>query len=367
MAEPLGGGELVDPHGGRARPASAGWCGWSRARALAEDPLRALRAVRIAVELELELDPATGAAAAAHARGIARRRAGARVRASSSAWSARRDVRRGLELMDALGLTDVVLPELAALRGVEQSDFHHVDVYDHTLEVLEQVARLAARAGAPLGDGDAVARAAGRAAGRRADPRRARCASPRCCTTPPSPQTRAVRPDGRVTFIGHDARGRRSSPATCCGACAPRSGCATTSPRSTPPPPRRSASSSTSAPLDRRDGLALPARHRARTAPTSTLFTVADRLATRGRNAGRGDRRPPRAGRASCSPPRSRRRGRPRAAGPRRRARARGRRRRRARSSARCSRSSRRTAYAGAIATREDALARARELLRRAG
>ena len=35
-----------------------------------------------------------------------------------------------------------MLPELAALRGVEQSVFHHLDVYDHTLEVLDAVAQL---------------------------------------------------------------------------------------------------------------------------------------------------------------------------------------------------------------------------------
>src|SRR3954469_7437191 len=70
MAEPLAGGELLDPHGGRAdlearrlRMVSPG--------ALVEDPLRALRAVRLVTELDLELDPDTGAAVAANAVSIA--------------------------------------------------------------------------------------------------------------------------------------------------------------------------------------------------------------------------------------------------------------------------------------------------------
>ena len=50
--------------------------------------------------------------------------------------------RRGFALMDAHGLTAAVLPELDALRGVEQNVFHHVDVHDHTLEVLDAVAAL---------------------------------------------------------------------------------------------------------------------------------------------------------------------------------------------------------------------------------
>jgi len=35
-----------------------------------------------------------------------------------------------------------VLPELEALRGVEQSVYHHRDVHDHTLEVLAAVVRI---------------------------------------------------------------------------------------------------------------------------------------------------------------------------------------------------------------------------------
>ena len=34
-------------------------------------------------------------------------------------------------------MTAVVLPELEALRGVEQGPNHHLDVHDHTLAVLE--------------------------------------------------------------------------------------------------------------------------------------------------------------------------------------------------------------------------------------
>ena len=43
-----------------------------RPGALADDPLRTLRAVRLAVELELEIEPATGAAVTAHAPALAR-------------------------------------------------------------------------------------------------------------------------------------------------------------------------------------------------------------------------------------------------------------------------------------------------------
>src|SRR5258707_529362 len=42
----------------------------------------------------------------------------------------------GLGLASDLGVLAAVLPELESLRGLEQSHFHHLDVYDHTIEVL---------------------------------------------------------------------------------------------------------------------------------------------------------------------------------------------------------------------------------------
>jgi len=140
MAEPLDGGELLDPHGGREDLARR-LVRMVSERSLADDPLRSLRAVRLAVELGLEIDPATGRAAAEHAGGI-ERVAQERVFGELKRVVGAGAVRRGLGLMLEYGLTAVVLPELAALRGVEQSEFHHLDVYDHTLAVLDAVALL---------------------------------------------------------------------------------------------------------------------------------------------------------------------------------------------------------------------------------
>ena len=44
-----------------------------------------------------------------------------------------------LALADRLGLLRAVLPELADLHDVEQSLYHHLDVYGHTIEVLERL------------------------------------------------------------------------------------------------------------------------------------------------------------------------------------------------------------------------------------
>src|SRR3954470_23787924 len=140
MAEPLAGGKLLDPHGGR-RDLQKRLVRMVSPQALEEDPLRSLRAIRIAVELDLTLDEATGRAASANAPGI-EKVAAERVFAELKRVVSADDVLRGLRLMDEHGLTDVVLPELSALKGIGQSRFHHADVHDHTLEVLDQVAHL---------------------------------------------------------------------------------------------------------------------------------------------------------------------------------------------------------------------------------
>jgi putative nucleotidyltransferase with HDIG domain len=47
-----------------------------------------------------------------------------------------------LRVCDELGITAEILPELWALRGVQQGRYHHLDVHEHTLAVLESVLEL---------------------------------------------------------------------------------------------------------------------------------------------------------------------------------------------------------------------------------
>src|SRR3954452_5147882 len=203
MAEPLCGGDLVDPHGGRA-DLEQRLVRMVSERALAEDPLRSLRAVRIAVELELELDGATGAAVAENAPAI-ERVAAERVFGELKRVVSARSVRRGLELMDAYGLTAVVLPELSALRGVDQSHFHHLDVHDHTLAVLDVVALLQANPVAAGLDDDVRVLLAEPLSDELTRGQAMRWAA--LLHDAAKPRTRDVLPNGRVTFMGHDVAG----------------------------------------------------------------------------------------------------------------------------------------------------------------
>jgi poly(A) polymerase len=135
VAVPLGEGEAIDPYSG---------LGDLDARVLrvvsdhsfVEDPLRLLRAPRLAAQLDLEIDPDTARLAREFARRAAAP-AGERQLAELRQLMGGPDPLRGLRLLAELELTPVVLPEVAELQGVEQGPNHHLDVYDHTIAVLE--------------------------------------------------------------------------------------------------------------------------------------------------------------------------------------------------------------------------------------
>ncbi|HEY1565537.1 MAG TPA: HD domain-containing protein [Solirubrobacteraceae bacterium] len=209
IAAPLGSRGYVDPFGGledlsmrRLRAVSP--------VAFERDALRTLRLARLACELGFEVDPATKGLARSAAPGlsaVAPERVFAELRRVVCAPAAL----AGLELMDAIGVTDVILPELSALRGVEQSRFHHLDVSDHTRSVLAEVIALEA-------DPERVAGENVRVLARFLDEPLAndltRAQALRfgaLLHDIAKPQTRAVTPQGRVTFMGHDQAGARLS------------------------------------------------------------------------------------------------------------------------------------------------------------
>jgi putative nucleotidyltransferase with HDIG domain len=185
--------------------------------------------------------------------------------------------------MERHGVLEAVLPEVAALRGVEQSVYHHLDVYEHTLATLAAVVEMQEDPAA-VGLGDV------------AEPVRALLAEPLAddlargsglrlaalLHDAAKPQTRATRPDGGISFYEHHVQGAELARATL----------------------RRLRTSERLAayvsaltlhhlrlgflvherPIDRRAVW----RYLTATAPNSadvTLLTVADRMATRGRKA----------------------------------------------------------------------------------
>lgn len=205
IALPVRGGEYIDPFAGR-EDLAAGRLRMVGEGVFAADPLRVMRLARFACALGLEPEAGTSAAA----------RAAAPRLDSVSAERIFGEFKRivgadraldGLGLLDALGATAVVLPELTGLRGIDQSRFHHLDVHDHTRAVLAGVIELEQRPERMLGAH------ANEVASLLAEPLADELSRGQALRLgalfhdAAKPQTRNVTQEGRVTFMGHDALG----------------------------------------------------------------------------------------------------------------------------------------------------------------
>jgi len=101
-----------------------------------EDALRMVRAVRLAAVLEFAIEPATLGAIRDNAR-LAAHVSGERVSAELEKLLAAPKPSIGLRLMAETGLLEVVLPELAAQRGMPQNKIEGEDLFDHTLGTVD--------------------------------------------------------------------------------------------------------------------------------------------------------------------------------------------------------------------------------------
>jgi poly(A) polymerase len=109
-------------------------------RRFAEDKLRMLRAVRFAARFDYMIDPATMAAMQKLAPQV-HQVSYERVREELTKMLTEGRARRAFQLLDSSGLLPEVLPEIAAMKGVEQPPQYHPegDVFVHTLLLLEKL------------------------------------------------------------------------------------------------------------------------------------------------------------------------------------------------------------------------------------
>lgn len=203
------GGDLIDPHGG-LRDLEAALLRAVADTSFRDDPLRTMRMARIAAELGFRADEHTRALAAGASHEIER------VAPERSYYELRRlvsspDPLGGIHLMDEVHLVAELLPELEALKGVEQNPYHHLDVWGHTLEVLEQLLVLERDLEPVFGEhAEGVARELARPlADDLTGGQALRFGA--LLHDIGKPATRAVTPEGRVLFWGHDQLGAQMS------------------------------------------------------------------------------------------------------------------------------------------------------------
>ena len=194
MAVSVPGHEFTDPYGGLADLAKGVLkTPGTPQRSFGDDPLRMLRAARFAAQLRFAVDPAVLTAMREMAGDLSRITA-ERIRDEFTKQLSGADPVRGLRLLVDTGLADQFLPELSGLKLEIDEHAQHKDVYEHTLTVVRNAVALESvptpddpAAGGP----DFVLRMAA------------------LMHDVGKPATKAVGPDGRVSFHHHEVVGAR--------------------------------------------------------------------------------------------------------------------------------------------------------------
>jgi putative nucleotidyltransferase with HDIG domain len=213
---------LIDPHGG-LRDLKKGVVRLVSEQALVDDPLRLLRAVRLAVQLDFRIARDTAGAIRRHAGRIGQA-AAERQRDELARCFATPRAGRSLRLMDELDLLDQLLPEVTAGRGVTQPKEHYYDVFEHAVETVaaldwmlagqEPTAAREARFWRELWNTLAVAPDLRTYLGEEVSEGRSRATLLKLAGLlhdVAKPETRAPDATGRIRFFGHAERGAETA------------------------------------------------------------------------------------------------------------------------------------------------------------
>ena len=127
--------EVIDPLGGleNARKGRLRAC---ERRSLEDDPLRILRAYRLASTYELNIETKTRDWILNTRRGL-EQVAVERIRDEFWAILSGASPASVLRALDEDGVLVLILPECEPMKGLRQNEYHHLDVWEHSLSSLE--------------------------------------------------------------------------------------------------------------------------------------------------------------------------------------------------------------------------------------
>jgi len=215
------GNEIVDPLGGD-RDLREHLLHTCASDSFQNDPVRVLRAIRLSLEFELHLLPET-TQQACQASGELGRVSVERQRDELFRILEGRHPESALRLMQALGVLEIVLPELKPMQGVQQSKPHTLDVWEHTLKVVGWLEKLSGVLVGEYAENSASDLALGLAVLRLGRYREQLAAHFKVLMVPDrsirsllmlaalfhdagKPAVRSIDPDGRIRFLGHEKR-----------------------------------------------------------------------------------------------------------------------------------------------------------------
>ena len=128
---------LIDPYGGRQDLKSKIIRAFNK-KAFDEDPLRILRAFSLSAILNFKIDKETLKIIKPKVNKLSKI-SPERIREELFKILDRPDSFGYLVQLDRLKILKVIIPEIEIMRGVKQGPYHHLDVWQHTLETIKQL------------------------------------------------------------------------------------------------------------------------------------------------------------------------------------------------------------------------------------
>jgi len=127
--------EVIDPWGG-ADDLDRGLIRLVSAQSIADDPIRMLRAYRFAATLGFTVNDETSAIIQ-NSLDLLGAVSTERIRDELFKTLTVDNSADYLKAMDAIGLLEKIFPEIARMKGMEQNDYHHLDIWGHSMLTLE--------------------------------------------------------------------------------------------------------------------------------------------------------------------------------------------------------------------------------------
>jgi len=179
-----------------------------------DDAVRLLRAVRMAAELEFSVDFHTESLMTEYA-SLASSVSGERLREEFLKIIALPGASEYIRYLDKVSLLTAIIPELRAMKNIEQPKEHYWDVFNHSVEMVDTVEFILRDAAWRFADGDLLSATPWTDGIRRHfDEKLSPLSSRRTLMKLGAllhdiakPQTKAVTDTGRTRFIGHTKQG----------------------------------------------------------------------------------------------------------------------------------------------------------------
>ena len=209
-----GGWKLIDPYGG-ARDIEAGRIRAVSESVFADDPVRLLRAVRLAAETGFGIEAGTESLIRRDAHLLTRSSA-ERTREEFLRILAAPGAARWVGLMDRLGLLSALIPELDRARGVTQPREHYYDVFGHLLAAVDFADEIVHGRYSVEFVGDMMPSFDGMEAHFARDASDGYSRGTILKLTAllhdiAKPETKTIEPSGRVRFFGHSEKGEETA------------------------------------------------------------------------------------------------------------------------------------------------------------